>query len=114
MEKLELLTRIRAFVAHARKVHESARERYKHSIEYARTLENIQFIKTSLADLSEFHSMYQIASRVYALRRQLRDILPNPMNGSYQSSKMELETILSECLNAIGNHSGSRPERVQQ
>lgn len=114
MDKIELLTRIRAFVTHAKKVHESTRERFKHTIEYAKTLENIQFIKTSLADLSECHSKIQIASRIIAMRKQLREILPNPLNDSFQSSQAEYDLLISVSLREIeivrGTQPGSSPE----
>jgi hypothetical protein len=111
MDKIELLHRVNKYITHARKVHIETRERFKHTIEYAKMMDSIQFVKTSLADFNLNHSKFQISRRVYSLRRQLKEILPNAMNASYQSSLQEYETILTECTNEIANgiQSGSSP-----
>ncbi len=101
MNKQELLLRVRKYVTHAKKVHESSRARFKTHMEYARMMESLQFVKTGLADLGEYNSKYQIARRIYGIRRQLREILPNMMNDSYNNSFNELETILNECFTEI-------------
>ncbi len=103
MEKQELLQRVNNYVTHARKVHESTKDVYRHKLEYALTTEKLQFCKTSLADLTLQNSKYQIARRVYSLRRELKDILPNLVNDSYQSSLTEYEIILAECQETIQN-----------
>jgi hypothetical protein len=116
MDKFELLHRVRNYVTHAKKVHESSREHFKNVLEYAKMMQSLQFIKTSLADLNEYHSKYQISRRVYSLRRHLKEILPNGNNPSYTSSLIEYELLITECLNEInanGIQSGSSPVSEQ-
>jgi len=116
MDKIELLHRVRNYVAHAKKIHESTRSKFQMTMEYAEILDNLQFCKSALADLNEFNSKYQIARRIKSIRNQLKGILPNANNPSYQSSLNEYQAILTESLDefyAIGNISGSKPEREQ-
>ena len=107
MDKLELLHRVRNYVTHAKKIHQSTKYKYQMSMDYAEKLDNLQFCKSVLADKLEYKTKLQVAFRIKSIRNQLHNILPNGNNPSYYSSLKVYQEIINECLaeiNANGNN----------
>lgn len=62
-----------------------------------RMIDKIQIVKDRVCMINSFVDLLSICKRVYAIRKDLFEILPNPNNNSYENSLEKLNDILTFC-----------------
>ena len=92
-----LLQQLNNYIAHAHHVYTTTHKEYRTNMGYARKLELIAQCKTMVKGINQFSGMECISRLILSMKKQLREILPAPMNSSYQKSLQHYNEIISMC-----------------
>jgi hypothetical protein len=91
MEKLELLKKLSAYVAHSEHIWRNATTKRENHLQF------VDECKQLVQRLYRSEKTFLVYQEINSMRHALRQILPNPANASYESSLATYTQIINHC-----------------
>lgn len=99
-QKKSLIVNINKFINHSDAIYKYSRNT---SLKSLKMIDKINVLRDRFSSLNTFIELITICKSIYAVKQELGEILPNPNNNSFKSSRDKLNDIILFCSSIINN-----------